>query len=353
MALTYENLKEHFLVQDLDDRQLAKQIEIIRELYTSRREGLDEKDWTPQEVTAYASFYLPTNLKKFDFIFDQLSSAVREKISNCSVVDFGTGPGTYLLAFLQRLGLSSGKTHYGIDNNKIMIKQAKKLIEGTCPEAYENITFQEKLTFDFSEKESLLIFGNSLNEIHSQDIFQIVEMVSPKYLLLIEPGTPAVFEEVLKLRGYLKDNGYQCLYPCPNMQECPLQFGYERDWCHQVWRGTHELEVERLAQLARIDRRTMPFIGHLYYYGENARKGDALSSARFIRFIGESKHAFNWQVCLEKESSLKIKKFEIPKKILTKVQIKEMRKISVGSNFSYEVSKELSKDQLRLGRIEF
>lgn len=346
---TYTQIQKHLLKPNLPDRTLAKHIEAIRELYTIRRDGMEEKSWSEAEVSAYASFYLPTNKVKFDFLMDQIGDEIREELSQCQVIDFGTGPGTYLLAFLDYFGGSNCGHLYGVDINPLMIEQAKRLLYGLHPDLKTKIHFEEEVGNYSDARGKLLIFGNSLNELDHKAVFETIKKVRPDHLLFIEPGVPTVFDEVIQLRELLKKEGFDCHYPCPNMEHCPLvkEEMEETDWCHQVWRGTHEPEVEHLAQLAKIDRRSMPFIGHLY----SKSKPQLDTKARFIRFINESKHSFVWEVCLKGEEGLLKGTFEIPKKIFSKSEAKEMKKISVGTNFDFEIDKTLGNGVVRLKQL--
>lgn len=354
-VVTYQNIKRHLLVNSLEDRKTAHLLEGIKELYTARREGLPSKEWDQDEVSAYASFYLPTNMQKFSFIMDQLDESMLDELKSCQVIDFGTGPGTYLLAYLNRFGGSDCGHLYGIDISPNMLKQAKNILHGIFPEYKMKIHFEEEIQNYSQARGRLLIFGNSLNEMNASDVYKIIKKVDPTFLLFIEPGVPTVFDEVMKVRQKFKEDGYQCLYPCPTMDDCPIltkgeELG-EEDWCHQVWRGTHEPEVEHLGQLAKIDRKAMAFIGHLYRRDGAGQKKIPETEARFIRFFNETKHSFDWEVCKKGPEGLEKVAFEIPKKILSKKDAKALKKISVGINFKYEVDKVLGNGKVRLKEL--
>jgi SAM-dependent methyltransferase len=336
---------------------VAHLLEGIKELYTARREGLPSKEWTREEVSAYASFYLPTNIQKFSFVMNQVSKEIREEISQCQVIDFGTGPGTYLAAFLDTFGGSECGHLYGIDISDTMLEQAEKLVGGLFPDLKTKMHFEAEVRNYSEARGRFLIFGNSLNEMAARDVIEVIDKVNPTHLLFLEPGVPTVFDELMAVRDKLKEHGYLCHYPCPTMETCPIvknsdELG-EDDWCHQVWRGTHEPEVEHLGQLAKIDRKAMAFIGHLYV------KDSAVlpkNSARFIRFLKETKHSFDWEICRSSENSeegLEKARIEIPKKILSKKEAKEMKKISVGINFDYEIDKVLGNGKVRVKTLSF
>lgn len=350
--VTFQQISQHLLVKGLSDRKLAHLLEGIKELYTARREGLPSKEWTAEEVSAYASFYLPTNKGKFAFVMDQLPQEVKDELSKCQVIDFGTGPGTYLSAYLDYFGGSDCGHLYGIDISENMLKQASELLTGLYPDLKTKMHFGEEVQNYSEARGRFLIFGNSLNEMSSEEVYKIIKKVNPTHLLFIEPGVPTVFDEIMKVRSLLKKDGYAIHYPCPSMDDCPIisqmvELG-EDDWCHQVWRGTHEHEVEHLGQLAKIDRKAMAFIGHLYSKIENS-SGER--EHRFIRFLNETKHSYEWEVCLKSDSGLSKAVFEIPKKILSKKEGKEMKKLSVGINFDYEVDKVLGNGKIRVKKL--
>lgn len=357
--VTYQNIKRHLLAPIKEDRKVAHLLEGIRELYTARREGLENKEWSPEEVSAYASFYFPTNMKKFSFVMDQVPTEVRQDISRCQVIDFGTGPGTYLAAFLEYFGGSDCGHLYGIDISEVMLKQAEKLLGGLFPDLKSKIHFEGEVRNYSEARGRFLIFGNSLNEMKASEVYEVIKKVNPTHLLFLEPGVPTVFDELMILRDKLKGDDFDCVYPCPTMDTCPIvKLGEdlgEDDWCHQVWRGTHEPEVEHLGQLAKIDRKAMAFIGHLYIKKTQLTVEKPKPSARFIRFLNETKHSFDWEVCRlceNREEGLEKARLEIPKKILSKKEAKEMKKVSVGINFSYEIDKVLGNGKIRVKMLE-
>ena len=351
--ISYHSIKRHLLKNKMEDRKVAHLLEGIRELYTARREGLEAKEWSEEEVSAYASFYLPTNIEKFRFVMEQVPASVREELAKCQVIDFGTGPGTYLAAYLDLFGGSECGHLYGIDISDTMLSQAEKLVGGLFPDLKTKMHFDREVRNYSDARGRLLIFGNSLNEMNANDVYEVIKKVNPTHLLFLEPGVPTVFDELMILRDKLKDEGYSCVYPCPSMEPCPIVTSSEElgedDWCHQVWRGTHESEVEHLGQLAKIDRKAMAFIGHLYVL--NARDIQP-PKARFIRFFNETKHSFDWEVCRTCENGLEKVALEIPKRILSKKEAKEMKKISVGINFDYEIDKVLGNGKIRVKQLK-
>lgn len=351
--LSYQKLKNSFLRPELQDRKLAYLLEDIKNLYTISRAGLESKVWTEEEVSAYTAFYLPTNARKFDFVLDQLDPSVREELSKCEVIDFGTGPGTYLYAFLNYFGGDHCGHLWGIDKERNMLLQAENIINAFFPQYISKLHLQKEREVPQSTCDRLLIFGNSCNEMNLSQIKEVINFYQPDFLLFLEPGVPTVFDLLMELRPWLIENDFDCDYPCPDMvRPCPVQqrvLAGKEDWCHQVWRGTHEPEIERLGQMAKLDRKSMAFIGHVYRKsGSKPKEISNKNTARFIRYLHETKHSFLWEVCLFHEEQLQIKTFEIPKKSMNKSATKDFKKVCVGQNFSFEVTKELGDGSWRV-----
>lgn len=326
--LYYELIYQNLLTP-LTEAKLISELKEISKNFTSKRDKIGEYVVSKEMVSAYTCFYLPTNIPKFDFLMNQLPEKIRQRIEELNFLDVGTGPGTYLVAHDQYF--KNGKRLYGLDSSSLMLEQAKKLLG-------DRATLGSSLPTDFSG--GVLFFGNSLNEMKSSKGLDFVQKTNPEIVLLIEPGTKESFSEVSAFRKTLLEKGYGVVYPCPEPQKtCPAKGD---EWCHQVLRTVHEPEVERLSQLISLDRKAMPMISHCYVKKHESKNHRAV----FYRFIKETKHSFDWQVCLEGQDELVI--FEIPKRGMKKKEIKEFTSKSVGEAFDFEIEKELSENRFRV-----
>ena len=350
MNISLKDLVPHLLNNDITTPKLVQGIKELSFLYTAQRDEINFWQWDEDIVTSYASFYLPTNMPKFHFLMDQLSNEVKELLKDCEVVDIGTGPGTYLLAFMDYFGVEGEQHFFGVDHEPMMIKQARKLVHGIFPKTEKRAHFYEEARhLPKKRADRLVIFGNSLNEMGVQKALKMIKDLAADYILFIEPGTPEVFSSMLELREELKKADRQVYYPCANIQKrCPVAARQEEgieDWCHQVIRMTHEEDIERFSQMAELDRKAMPVTLHLYGRKEIPQLE---GKARFTRFLNENKHSFQWEVCQESATGLQFLRLEIPKKNLSKKEQKDFKKMSVGGAIEYKVLKELSETQLRV-----
>lgn len=331
---------EDYLIERPSDHKVAQLLNSIKERYLAAKG--EEVLLNQQEVAAYTKFYMPTNARKFDFLWSQLDPALKEKISKLPWVDFGCGPGTFIWP-----AVSAGVKgpFYGIDSNPHMLKQAKRLGEGLFPKATFNFSSSdEEVPFD---EEKTLIFGNAVNEMGIAETLKWVERINPKFIIFIEPGTSKVFKELLELRASLKAQSFEIHYPCCAIEyECPISKKAEADWCHQVLREVPHPSIERIGQIAKMDRKIQPYIAHVYELdGKNLRD---TQSARFVRFLNESKYSFNWEVCLNDNGTQSLVEFEIPKKDLKKRKQKKFKKLSVGHEVKYTLIKKIGPNRQRV-----
>jgi ribosomal protein RSM22 (predicted rRNA methylase) len=100
-------------------------------------------------------------------------------------------------------------------------------------------------------------------------------------LVIIEPGTPHNFQDVLKARQALIGAGAQILAPCPHHQACPLAKGppgtKNIDWCHFAAR------VERTAEHRRLKGGALGYEDEKYSYLVASRVTSRWPRARIVR----------------------------------------------------------------------
>ncbi len=344
-------IKNHLLVPDISEAQLIKAIGLISEGFTTRRDKIDRYVRDEALVSAYAYYYLPTNIPKFFFLFEELErrwgNQFLSLLSDLKFIDFGCGPGTFSLAylfFLKSKNMTAVEVEL-IDSSSLMLEQAEKLIKAFFPE----VKMKRSLKLDVAllDKRSLVFFGHSLNELDNELAEKIMrELVGKKtveHIFWIEPGTPDFFKKQKSLRKILVDANFQILYPCTGNLICPME-QVENDWCHQILRLTHSDEIERLSQLVGLDRKILPMISFAFSRTEINRECSKLFFP--VRFLNETKYSFEYLFCSEfEEARLSFLKGEILKKSLAKKEEKELKRGSLGitvdeKNYVIEVKKD-------------
>jgi len=340
------NFLQKNLLSPLKESDLIRSLNKLNEIFTVKRDRLSEYPYDRELVSAYTSLYLPTNVRKFSFVMEQLNSEVKEDLSRYSFIDMGTGPGTFVLGYLDSELKGEGNAIYGIDQSPVMLEQADKMVKACYPG--RQIHWQRDVPLHEREK-CFLLWGNGINETGLDYCLDVIDQLIPQYFLLIEPGTKESFIQTLQLRQKLFERGYNNLYPCLGAQEsCPME-GEEKNWCHQVLKTTHDPSVERLCQLVKLDRRSMPLIAHLYTRSSLSKSEVPGKKLRLIRLLQETKHSLECEVCFPgEERGLELGRVQIPKRGLSKGDVKSLKKLSWGSALQVEIEKVLGPGYFRV-----
>jgi len=343
MDLSYDILKNLLLNPNLSEVEIVRLLKSIHMNFTTNREDIGDYAKTEDLVSAYTMFYLPTNILKLPFVLNQLNQKTIEALKKTSIIDIGSGPGTYALGFLDFFKNEFSESLILVDQSDSMLKQAAKVIKHFFPN-FKNVHYQKSLDSFKTSGDITLFFGNSLNEIGFDKAMDLIEKIKPKFLFFIEPGTKDFFKTTLKIRNEMKKRGHSVIYPCPSLNDkCPLEG--KDDWCHQILYTTHDPSIERLSQLLKKDRRTMPFISHIYNLKEEIVSN---LPVRLIRILKETKFALMWEVCLEENGKIQTKHFEIPKKFLSKDVLKKFKNSSVGVQVEFEIIKKVNENLWRV-----
>ena len=333
-SFSFEEIKPHLLISNLSESELVKLIVEMSIKFTKKRDQITDYVFEHRHVSAYTSFYLPTNIPKLHFLLSKLSNDVLDDFKNRPFIDMGCGPGTYSLAWKKILKSQAHVEMIGVDSSQIMLDQASKIMNGFFPSG----KFQTFRKFSEKKSNSVLFFGHSINEMGRDKAQEQIMTIDPEYVIWIEPGTSELFQELKILRDIMLDH-YDVLYPCPSSNACP------NDWCHQVLRTSHDPSIERLSQLVSLDRKIMPMTAHVY-----RRKGKAPvinNDASVIGFLNETKFSFEYQVCFLENGKNKNAAIEIQKKHLSKEEEKHFKNADVGERLFFEVEKQFG-DKLRV-----
>jgi ribosomal protein RSM22 (predicted rRNA methylase) len=327
------------LLEDLSESEIVKCLKELSDGFTKSRHKIDELYRSRKHISSYASFYLPTNMYKMNFLLSQLDEEIIDGIKSTTIVEVGTGPGTYIFSLVELLQCEMC-SFIGVDHSPLMLEQAKKVHESLYP--CSDITWRADIPKVKGEK--TFIFGNSLNEMGHYAALKIVNSNNAENIICIEPGTKSSFEEMSKFRDAMIKDGYEIAYPCLSNEKCPIVANGIDDWCHQVVRTKLDDSIERLSQLIKLDRKTMPAIFHVY----TKKKAKREQGYRIVRLVKNIKHAFLWEVCSTQEGDNRLIRIEVMKKTLKKKDVKILEGISTGHMIDFEVTKKLDENHFRV-----
>lgn len=180
-----------------------------------------------KQVIAYILSRLPAT-------FSVVSNILKKHdLSSCkSLLDLGSGPGTVIFSCLEQLELLEKITY--VEHEYFFIKQFKEIISSSNNDILKNTTIFSKdvLDIDSISNHDLITCSYVLNELKPDKQDLLINKLwnkSNQFIILIEPGTPVGFKNILKAREKLIELGGFIVAPCPHNNKCPLE---SNDWCH-------------------------------------------------------------------------------------------------------------------------
>jgi ribosomal protein RSM22 (predicted rRNA methylase) len=190
-----------------------------------------------QEQLAYIAARLPATYGAIISVLKQLPAA---DYKDC--LDLGAGPGTATIAAFE--GIPSLQSYTLVEQDRSM----SILSQSICNEI-PNCTFEvsnilNKLTYSAHD---LVILGYVINEHSLDKQLKMIEnawALTKKALILIVPGTPQHFQNLLEGRRLLIEKGAFIAAPCPADTPCPLTG--TKDWCHFSVRVERSLKHRHL-----------------------------------------------------------------------------------------------------------
>lgn len=321
------DLLPHLLYEFKSETELVRSIEEISQKFTVKRERIEDYLNDARLVSAYAAFYLLTNIPKLEAVLKWMPKDWVSELQKIPMIDLGAGPGTYSLAWK---ALGAGSEVYQVETSELMRKQGKKIWDGL---------YQEKLSqgqrWEWKVEKGFLLFGHSMNEMGVNEAVRYIEAINPDHILFIEPGTKNFFPEMLKMRDYLLANGFNVLYPCPKPERCPMK--NSEDWCHQFVHVKQDAEVERLSQMARLDRKLLPLTVQAFSRSFKPSNPEE----RLVRVLPETKFSFEWEVCHNNN----LERYQVMKRNLSRQEEKELGSILAGEAVVTEVTKTLDQSK--------
>ena len=150
-----------------------------------------------EEALSYAISRMPSTYCAIYSALDHTLENYNEKINTC--YDMGAGTGAAIWAVNQFMHLEKCTC---FEREQVMINMGKKLMKGV--ELLKQVDWKkfDILKDNFTEKADLVITSYMINELPEENKNEIIKKLwnaTNKILLIIEPGTPAGFKNIVNI----------------------------------------------------------------------------------------------------------------------------------------------------------
>jgi ribosomal protein RSM22 (predicted rRNA methylase) len=212
-------------------QQLATGFKELSAKYRAGKKGPGTYMEQEMHRKAYLAFRLPATYAVVSRILQELSR-FHPELQIMSLADLGAGPGTASWAAAQWFPALAHVSLY--EQDTAMVRLGKRLMHDSASLALRNAKWIEQnlSQTDKFDKNDLFVFCYSIGEIAETTQEKLLEQTweaTSQALVLIEPGTPAGFARLRRLREQLIQQGAYIAAPCPHQEACPLAGS---DWCH-------------------------------------------------------------------------------------------------------------------------
>jgi ribosomal protein RSM22 (predicted rRNA methylase) len=278
-----------------DVRRMAKLAEEISERYRNAGGRGSPLVTRADEALTYAAVRMPATYGAARSALSCALDAARLDIH--SLIDAGAGTGTATWAASELLDLGEITCIEGAD---AMLELGRSLMSGGPAARWVKSDLASQ---EIQGKADLVIASYALNELAEDRRLEAVGRLwnaAGKMLLLIEPGTPAHFHQLMRARDTLLGLGAHVAAPCPHGDACPLPEG---DWCHFSCR------IARGRLHKRLKGADVPYEDEKFSYVAFVRDKPGTPRARVIRHPSVEKGRITVDACglsgLERRAFLK------------------------------------------------
>lgn len=253
-----EELKENInkLLEKNQINKILEDAQNVSDRYR-RNEGIGKRLLTKEsEAVSYAISRMPATYAAVSSVLEQILDSYHESLT--SIIDVGAGTGAAVWAINDRTESNDIKC---LEREESMISIGKKLMKNTDLNDVKWDKF-DILKDDIKENGDVVISSYMINELPKEEREKAVKKMwnaTNKLLVIIEPGTPAGFANILEIRNNILNLGGNIVAPCCCIGKCPIA---KDDWCafytriarssihRQTKNGTLGYEDEKFSYIA-------------------------------------------------------------------------------------------------------
>jgi ribosomal protein RSM22 (predicted rRNA methylase) len=304
------------------ERRSLKDLASASARLTSKyRSGTPPKAFSEIDAAAYAVVRAPATYAAARSVMRDVASRADAFIPR-SVVDLGAGTGAATGAALTVWPSIERADLY--ERSAEMIAAGSR-VEGSRVEAsrrVERAWHREDIAHAPFGSADVVCAVYSLGELGARDRDSVVRRAweaTAGVFVVIEPGTPAGFANILGVRDALIDAGAELIAPCPHMGACPMPDG---KWCH------FPVRLERSSEHRRVKDVDLPYEDERFSYVAFRRVGGSRVGGRVV---GRPRHARR-RVDLEVCASDGLRTVTVPK---SSDRYREAKSARWGSSFAW------------------
>ncbi len=246
---------------------------------------------TVDDVLAYAGYRLPATYSAVRAALQQVGSAA-PGFAPQSLVDLGGGSGAAAWAAMEQF--RSLTRFLVLDQVEPALNLGRQLAQPS--RLYRAEWRVTSLTDGAVPPADLVTLSYVLGELTAADQLSVVSRAAAAAsgLVVVEPGTPAGYERILRARQVMLDEGLTVVAPCPHQRACPMVAG--QDWCH------FSVRVNRSAVHRRLKGADLGYEDEKFAYVAAIRDPDLVRQpGRVLRHPARRKGLVALYVCTPTE----------------------------------------------------
>lgn len=274
-------------IRGMNHARLKRDLQSLSERYRtgggrSRRLLTDDA-----EAASYAIARMPAT-------YGAVATALKHALERtpdrpATLLDCGAGTGAASWAADALLDLRSVTC---LEREPAMIRLGRALSADASP-ALRNAAWvrRDLAKDDIPERAELVIASYVLNEMSDADRAAAAEKLwnaAERMLLIVEPGTPAAWRQLMAVREQLLRLGAHLAAPCPHDAACPME---GNDWCH------FRCRIPRSRLHKRLKDGSAPYEDEKFSYLAVTRGACEPAEARIIRHPWTDKGRIALELC--------------------------------------------------------
>lgn len=240
---------------------------------------------------AYLNVRMPATYAACARVFSELRERAPERPVR-SLLDLGAGPGTAVWAAAEVFPELTSAVLW--ERDPALADLGERLSHSGLQAAVRESRWQVENICDFASSggSDCVVLAYVINELPKDKRAAVIEnawRAAVNFLVIIEPGTPRGFQNMLEARSRLIASGAHIAAPCPHEQTCPVA-SRPGDWCH------FSVRLERSALHRRLKQGELGHEDEKYSYVIASKHSVPERPARILRHPG--RHGGHYQLDL-------------------------------------------------------